>query len=113
LRCRHTESDAFLVLTERRVAALGDVLSVEMHPWMGHGDPLHWIEILDELETLHVGRLVPGHGRIAAIADLRALREHLRAFLADPGRIESLYPDWDFWGDTADRNRAFLRDRGR
>jgi hypothetical protein len=37
------------------------------------------------------------------------LRDHLRAFLADPESIESLYPDWDFWGDTADRNRAFLR----
>ena len=34
--------------------------------------------------------------------------EHLAAFLAEPEKIESVYPDWDFWGDTADRNRAFL-----
>lgn len=107
----HTESDAFLVLSDRRVAAVGDLLCVEMHPWMGHGDPDRWIEILDELETLDVDPFVPGHGRVATVDDVRALREHLRAFLADPEKIESLYPDWDFWGDTADRNRAFLRER--
>jgi glyoxylase-like metal-dependent hydrolase (beta-lactamase superfamily II) len=107
----HTESDAFLVLSERRVAAVGDLLCVDMHPWIGHGDPDRWIETLDELETLDVARFVPGHGRVATVADVRALREHLRAFLADPEKIESLYPNWDFWGDTADRNRAFLRER--
>ncbi len=34
--------------------------------------------------------------------------EHVAAFLAEPKKIESVYPDWDFWADTADRNRAFL-----
>jgi hypothetical protein len=61
--------------------------------------------------ALEVDRFVPGHGRVATVEDVRALREHLRAFLADPESIESLYPGWDFWGDTADRNRAFLRQR--
>ena len=107
----HTESDAFLVLADRRVAVVGDLLCVEMHPWMGAGDPERWIEILDELERLDVDRFVPGHGRVATVRDVRALREHLRAFLADPESIESRYPDWDFWGDTADRNRAFVRER--
>jgi glyoxylase-like metal-dependent hydrolase (beta-lactamase superfamily II) len=107
----HTESDAFLVLTDRRVAVVGDLLCVAMHPWMGDGDPDRWIEILSELERLDVDRLVPGHGRVASADDVRALRQHLQRFLAEPESIESLYPDWDFWGDTADRNRAFLRGR--
>jgi glyoxylase-like metal-dependent hydrolase (beta-lactamase superfamily II) len=42
----HTESDAFLVLAERRVAVVGDLLAVELHPWLGAGDPDRWIEIL-------------------------------------------------------------------
>ncbi len=109
----HTESDAFLVLAERRVAVLGDLLCVDMHPWMGHGDPERWIEILGELETLDVDGFVPGHGRVATVADVRALREHLLTFLADPDTIESRYPEWDFWGDTAERNRTFLRERAR
>lgn len=107
----HTESDAFLVISDRRVAAAGDLLCVEMHPWIGHGDPYRWIKVLDELETLDVDWFIPGHGRLATLEDVRALREHLRAFLADPENIESLYPDWDFWGDTADQNRTFLRTR--
>lgn len=109
----HTESDAFLVLSDRRVAVLGDLLCIEMHPWIGAGDPERWIEILGELELLDVDRFVPGHGRVATVADVRALREHLSVFLADPESIESRYPDWDFWGDTADRNRAFLSARRR
>src|SRR6266545_2160607 len=109
----HTESDAFLLLADRHVAVVGDLLCVEMHPWMGHGDPDCWIEILVALERLDVNRFVPGHGGVATVEHVRALREHLRAFLAEPESIESLYPDWDFWGDTADRNRAFLRDRAR
>lgn len=107
----HTESDAFLVLADRRVAVVGDLLTVGMHPWLGHGDPERWVEILTELEALDVDHFVPGHGRVATHADVRALREHLSAFLAEPDRIESRYPDWDYWGDTADRNRAFLRER--
>ena len=113
----HTESDAFLVLADRRVAVVGDLLCVEMHPWIGAGDPERWIDILDELAQLDVDRFVPGHGRVATVRDVQALREHLRAFLAEPESIESRYPDFafrlDFWGDTADRNRAFLRDRAR
>lgn len=107
----HTESDAFLVLAERRVAVMGDLLAVEMHPWLGAGDPDRWIEILDQIEKLDVDVFVPGHGRVATVKHVRDLRDHLRAFLADPESIESLYPNWDFWGDTADRNRAFLRER--
>lgn len=109
----HTESDAFLLLADRRVAVLGDLLAVAMHPWLGAGDPGRWIEILGELEALDVDRFVPGHGEVATVEDVRALREHLTAFLADPESIESKYPDWDFWEDTADRNRAFLRERAR
>jgi cyclase len=107
----HTESDAFLVVTDRRVALAGDLLAVDMHPWLGDGDPERWIAILDELERLDVDRFVPGHGGVATVEHVRALRQHIQAFLADPDGIESAYPDWDFWGDTADRNRAFLRER--
>jgi cyclase len=107
----HTESDAFLVLRDRGVVLAGDVVTVDIHPWIGHGDPDRWIEILGEFERLAVDRFVPGHGRVATVADVRALREHLRAFLAEPEGIEARYPGWDFWGDTADRNREFLRER--
>lgn len=109
----HTESDAFLVLAYRRVAVAGDLLCVGMHPWLGAGDPWRWIEILDEFERLEVDRFVPGHGSVSTAEEVRALRQHLAAFLAEPEKIESLYPKWDFWGDTADRNRAFLRSRPR
>lgn len=107
----HTESDAFLVLADRRVAVVADLLTVEMHPWLGAGSPERWLEILLEIEALDVDVLIPGHGRVATAHDVRVFREHLRSFVADPEGIEARYPDWDFWGDTADGNRSFLGDR--
>jgi glyoxylase-like metal-dependent hydrolase (beta-lactamase superfamily II) len=90
---------------------MGDLLSTRMHPWMGDGDPEHWIEILAAVETMGLERFVPGHGEVATVEDVRGLREHLRAFLDDPDGIEARYPNWDFQGEMPDRNRAFLAEQ--
>jgi len=107
----HTESDAFLVLRDRGVAVMGDLLTTRMHPWMGDGYPEQWIEILAAVEAMGLERFVPGHGEVASVQDVRGLREHLVAFLDDPHGIEARYPEWDFQGGTADRNRAVLAER--
>jgi glyoxylase-like metal-dependent hydrolase (beta-lactamase superfamily II) len=107
----HTESDAFLVVGDRGVALMGDLLTTRMHPWMGDGDPKQWIEILSAVEAMGLEWFVPGHGAVASLEDVRGLREHLVAFLDDPDGIEARYPDWDFQGVMPDRNRAFLAER--
>ena len=104
----HTESDAFLVLPDRGVAVLGDLLFNRIHPWMGDGDPRRWIEILDAVADLGATRFVPGHGAVAGLEDVRALRDHLRSFLDDPEGLAERYPDWEFDG-MLERNRAALQ----
>jgi cyclase len=105
----HTESDAFLWLPERGVVLMGDLLVVRLHPWMGDGDPERWIEILARVEELGTASFVPGHGPVASAADVRELREHIEAFVADPDAIEERYPGWSFRMLSA--NRYFLRQR--
>jgi hypothetical protein len=65
------------------------------------------------LERLEVDRFLTGHGSVSTAEEVRALRQHLAASLAEPEKIESLYPEWNLWGDTGHRNRAFLRRRAR
>jgi hypothetical protein len=65
------------------------------------------------LERLEVDCFLTGHGSVSTAEEVRALRQHLAASLAEPEKIESLYPEWNLWGDTGHRNRAFLRRRAR
>jgi glyoxylase-like metal-dependent hydrolase (beta-lactamase superfamily II) len=107
----HTASDAFLVVPERGVVVMGDLLTTRMHPWMGDGDPERWIKILTAVQAMGLERFVPGHGEVGSVDDVGGLREHLVAFLDDPDGIEARYPEWDFQGEMVDRNRAFLAER--
>ena len=66
----HTESDAFLVIPGERLAFLGDLLFVQSHLWVGHGDPVEWRYIIQRLQTMDLKTCVPGHGPIGTPADL-------------------------------------------
>ena len=81
----HTDGDLAVLFTESRVAALGDVfvtlIPVTDYPSGGDlYDSLHAVEYL--LERLPPDtRIVPGHGRSANDADLRAFHEMLSAMI--------------------------------
>jgi cyclase len=75
----HTESDAFLWFEDTLFA--GDLVVVGSHPWVGHGDTEHWIEILEAFEARGPRQIVPGHGPVGSHADLAPLRRYLEALL--------------------------------
>jgi cyclase len=102
----HTESDAFLTIGD--VVFAGDLVVVRTHPWVGHGDPEHWIEILDALEERAPRVVVPGHGPVGSVEDVAAVRGYLHALVADPG----LEPrgDWEM-REVHERNVEFMRSR--
>jgi cyclase len=86
----HTESDAFLWFEDTLFS--GDLVVVQNHPWVGHGDPEHWIEILEAFEARGPRVIVPGHGPVGGPADLAPLRRYLEALL--DGSAELI----DGWG---------------
>ena len=79
----HTESDAFLYLPEADVAFVADLVVIDTHPWVGHGDLRCWLDILSRLEELDLVTLVPGHGP-GGLGDDIAL---MRAYLEQLGRL--------------------------
>jgi glyoxylase-like metal-dependent hydrolase (beta-lactamase superfamily II) len=75
----HTESDAFLWYEDTLFA--GDLVVVESHPWVGHGDVEHWLEILEAFEARRPRVIVPGHGPIGSVEDIPPLRRYLEGLL--------------------------------
>jgi glyoxylase-like metal-dependent hydrolase (beta-lactamase superfamily II) len=87
----HTESDAFLWYEDTVFA--GDLVVIESHPWVGHGDVEHWLEILDAFEAHHPRTIVPGHGPVGSSEDIRPLRRYLEGLLDGTA---SAVEGWDF-----------------
>lgn len=82
----HCPSHICLHEPDRGIVLVGDLLSLEFHPWFDYGysqDPVHeTLGSLDRLEALGEQRLVlPGHGR--ALEDVPALIAEHRAGIAE------------------------------
>jgi cyclase len=75
----HSVSDSLLYLPADRILFTGDLVTVGHHPYLAAGDHRQWLAILDRVDHLAVDRLVPGHGPVGSMADLRAIR----AYIAD------------------------------
>ncbi|HEU5348205.1 MAG TPA: MBL fold metallo-hydrolase [Ktedonobacterales bacterium] len=73
----HTSSDTFLLLPAERIAFLGDLLGVRMHPSFGQANLEQWDVILERIEQLDIWTVVPGHGPVGTMADVAALRQYL------------------------------------
>jgi len=76
----HTASDAFLWFED--TVFPGDLVVVETHPWVGHGDVEHWLEILDAFEARRPRLIVPGHGPVGTVDDIPPLRSYLEGLLS-------------------------------
>jgi len=74
----HTESDAFLWLPDEGIVFAGDLVVIEGHPWMGHGNPDHWTGILDRMASLGVRAVVPGHGPVGSVEAIQPVQRYLR-----------------------------------
>lgn len=75
----HTASDVVLYLPGDRVLFAGDLLSIGVVPFLGHGSPDGWTEYLQRLELLSFDGVVPGHGRVGAKEDIRLLLHYIAA----------------------------------
>lgn len=99
----HTESDAFLWFED--TVFTGDLVVVDSHPWVGHGDVEHWLEILDAFEARRPRVIVPGHGPAGSVEDIPPLRRYLEALL---NGTASAVEGWDF-AEVHERNVEALR----
>jgi cyclase len=73
----HTSGDCILLLPDEHIAFVGDLVAVNMHPYMADGSPKEWVETLKALEALPIGTLVPGHGSVGYRADITAMIDYI------------------------------------
>lgn len=111
----HTESDGLLYLPRERILFAGDVVVNQAHPNLTSGDPEHWLAVLDEIERLRPAQIVPGHGPLATLDTVQALREYLLWILAESHRkraprVPAKFRRW-VDGGQCERNLEFLRRR--
>lgn len=79
----HTYGDTLVWLPEQRVLFGGDVVCQRLIPVVGDGDPLHFTDVLDDVVALQPQTIVPGHGGIAGVADVREFQRCLKALRAE------------------------------
>jgi cyclase len=72
----HTRGDTMAWLPAQRVLFTGDILFNGAHPIAWAGPVSNWIAACERIEALAPETIVPGHGPLATIADVREARAY-------------------------------------
>lgn len=83
----HTAGDAVVHVPHAGVVFCGDILFAQVTPVIWHGPVTNWIAALDRCLALDADRFVPGHGPMADVDDVRALRGYW-SWLVEAGTAE-------------------------
>jgi len=75
----HTASDIVLYLPDERIAFMGDLLFVNMHPYLASGSPERWKKSLSRMGKLGLQTLVPGHGPVGQSSDLSLMFQYIQS----------------------------------
>lgn len=69
----HTPSDLFMYLPKEKIAFMGDLLFIQMHPWLGESKPMNWVNYLNKVQALGINIYIPGHGPAGSPAEMNAM----------------------------------------
>jgi glyoxylase-like metal-dependent hydrolase (beta-lactamase superfamily II) len=75
----HTFSDVVLYLSKEKIAFMGDLLFVNIHPYLASGSPEQWKQSLAKVERLGVQIAVPGHGPVGRSTDLSVMLQYIQS----------------------------------
>jgi len=78
----HTVSDVYLRLPEDGVLFMGDLGFFDTIPFLGFANPLNWIDILRQFESLSDKTFVPGHGVVGGTDKVTLERECIETIVA-------------------------------
>jgi cyclase len=122
----HMESDIVLYLPEEKILFTGDLVFIEMHPYLADGDPSGLRQTLSELMDWPVDIVVPGHGEVGWKVDIQAMIDYINMAESMAGELKTLskrpedtgmedipepYRDWQF-SNFFQTNLKFLYESG-
>ena len=75
----HTRGSAFVYLPEEGAILTGDLLFADMFPFAGDPtvNPYEWIDALQKMIDLKPNIVIPGHGNISSVVELKSQKEML------------------------------------
>jgi glyoxylase-like metal-dependent hydrolase (beta-lactamase superfamily II) len=76
----HTNDSITAFVDQDSVLFLGDILFTKYQPFIGEGDFSSWEKILAGLEKTTAKIIVPGHGPVSTIADIRDMEVYITQF---------------------------------
>jgi glyoxylase-like metal-dependent hydrolase (beta-lactamase superfamily II) len=82
----HTRGDTLALLPAERVVFTGDILFNGAHPIAWAGPVSNWIAACERIEQLDPLVLVPGHGPLAELSDVRETRAYFE-YLYEQARL--------------------------
>jgi glyoxylase-like metal-dependent hydrolase (beta-lactamase superfamily II) len=107
----HMVSDIVLYLPGEKILFTGDLVFIDMHPYLADGQPSALRQTLTELLELPVEVVVPGHGKVGSKEDISTMISYIDMAWEMAGRLKSMgkspdetgvedipepYRDWQF-----------------
>ncbi|HEX5940392.1 MAG TPA: MBL fold metallo-hydrolase [Dehalococcoidia bacterium] len=78
LGAAHTVGDAVAYLPEEQILYAGDLAFFQVTPLGFQGHIGNWIKVIDELLRMDVDQIVPGHGPVGGVSELRDMQSYLK-----------------------------------
>ncbi len=113
----HTRGDTMAWLPAERILFTGDILFNGAHPIAWAGPVSNWVAACDRIEALAPAAIVPGHGPLASLADVRELRAYFdylyeQAAAAYRDGLDAMQAaqrlSLDRWADWRERERLVV-----
>jgi cyclase len=79
-RHSHTDGDTLVYLPDGKVLFTGDILFTDYHPFLAEGNIEEWTKELDDIKSMDVEKIIPGHGPLSGKKDLEDMKEYILMF---------------------------------
>lgn len=79
-RQAHTDGDTLVYVSGKKVLFAGDVLFTNYHPFLGEGNIEEWAKELDDLKSMDIEKIIPGHNPLSGKNDLADMKEYILLF---------------------------------
>jgi cyclase len=78
----HTPGDLMVYLPNDKILISGDILVNKIMPNFRDGHIKNWVATLHQISTMDLATIVPGHGPLMTVADVKAMHSRMAALYA-------------------------------